>query len=128
MKKFWFSLALLLVTITVSIICVIKVFTTAEKTVNEIEEIKTEVRRENYMMASKKIETLNEHWDKDSDILSIIIHHEALDNVKLSVALMKASMIYPEIEAENFWMESTRAISELESIKETELPNLANVL
>ena len=128
MKKLKFAVGLMLLTIAISIVCLFFITNSAENAEATVKEIQAEVLDKNYVKATNKIKELDEKWNKTSDTLSVIIHHQALDRVKQSIKLMENFLDGPSPELSDFWAESTRALAEIEDIKTTEMPTVANLL
>ena len=75
MKKIRYVVILILSSITLCCLCLYHTFQVCENMKNQIEEIRSMVisGRKNY--AKESINNLDEYWQKNQFLLSMIIHH-----------------------------------------------------
>jgi len=97
----------------------------AETSVNKIQTLMLDNK---YNSALEEANTLCEFWENNHDILSMILHHEMLEEIEESLSVIKSSLEHPDEENVNFWLESTRSLEKIKNLKDTEEPSFANVL
>lgn len=97
----------------------------AETSVNKIQTL---MLNNKHTSALEEANTLCEFWENNHDILSMILHHEMLEEIEESLSVIKSSLEHPDEENVNFWLESTRSLEKIKNLKDTEEPSLANVL
>ncbi len=96
----------------------------AEESVNKIQTLMT---KNQYNSALEETNSLYEFLENNYCMLSMILHHEMLEEIQESVAVIKASLEHPDEEDVNFWLETSRSLEKIKNLKETEEPSFANV-
>ena len=96
----------------------------AEESVTKIQTLMTQNQ---YNSALEETNSLYEFLENNYCILSMILHHEMLEEIQESVAVIKASLEHPDEEDVNFWLETSRSLEKIKNLKETEEPSFANV-
>ena len=128
MKKIRYVVILILSSITLCCLCLYHTFQVCENMKNQIEEIRSMVisGRKNY--AKESINNLDEYWQKNQFLLSMIIHHRELSEIEKSIKLMQTNIITNPDDASGFWESSTVALTETENLEKIEIPSAENIL
>ncbi len=92
-----------------------------------VSKIQMHVLESQYNSALKEASILCEFWKNNHDFLSMILHHEMLEEIEESIAVIKSSLEHPDEENINFWLEATRSLEKVKNLKDTEVPSFANV-
>ena len=128
MRKVWTVViltALMIGTCCFFLFYVINVSDQASAAINKIQE---DVSSGQYESAQKGSEQLDEYWKSQHTMLSIILHHEILEEIEESIALLSTTLQQPEEELSEFWFESTRTLVRIANLRDLEIPNVANIL
>lgn len=126
MKRIYIALFLMALTLTASMFELRFIGRQADSTMNRIDEIDALVGGEDYEQAIKKCKTLEQDWSKTSENIDIMLIHDYVDSIGLSITKMRSN-------AENqnavmYFSESASAKKALASIKGSEYPNFENIL
>ena len=68
---------------------------------------------------------LSKLWSEKISILAIFIQHEMLDDIEQSIAIIKNSI--DQDDEETFQIETTRAIVQIQNLRDTEFPYIENI-
>ncbi len=128
MKKFIITTVLALLSIAVCVLCATYVSSVASKAQEYVEQIELSVTNQQYRAALGQTNELNNFWEENHDKLSMILHHEMLEDIEESIALMKTSLEHPEEENTDFWQQATSSLTKIKNLQDTESPSLANIL
>lgn len=101
---------------------------TATKAGEYIDQIQTCISNQQYQLALSKTNELNKFWNTSYIILSIILHHERLEEIEESIAVIKSFLEHPTEEDTDCWLEITRSITKIKNLKDTEKPSLSNIM
>lgn len=83
--------------------------------------------KNNYIQDAVELgDELSKLWQNNNVLLSIFIQHESLENIEQTIELINTSI--KKSEESDFWMESSRAIIQLQNLCETEFPSIGNIL
>ncbi len=128
MKKIRYVVILILSSITLCCLCLYHTSQVCENIKNQIEEIRSMVisGRKNY--AKESINNLDEYWQKNQFLLSMIIHHRELSEIEKSIKLMQTNIIANPDDDSGFWESSTVALTETENLEKIEIPSAENIL
>lgn len=128
MKKIRYVVILILSSITLCCLCLYHTSQVCENMKNQIEEIRSMVLsgRKNY--AKESINNLDEYWQKNQFLLSMIIHHRELSEIEKSIKLMQTNIITNPDDDSGFWESSTVALTETENLEKIEIPSAENIL
>ncbi|MBQ2671958.1 MAG: DUF4363 family protein [Clostridia bacterium] len=129
MKKVLWAGILAVFSVISCIFLMFYIINISDKTVDSIKSIQQDFSTSNFKSAHKKAEKLNDYWEENQHILSIMVHHEMLEEIEQCIALIKTSIdISQEPKNDNFWIESNKATIYLENLREVEIPTLGNIL
>ena len=128
MKKIWSTCALLILAIGVCCFSLFYTIQAADKATETVLDIQKNVSDQNYKEALDKNEKLNEFWKYNHVILSMIVHHEILEGIEETISLMYTALSMPKEEISQFWLESTRVLIRLDSLRDLEIPSIDNIL
>lgn len=128
MKKLILTSGIALLSIVICLVCMVYVNSTAEKAEEYVDQIQSCISRQQYNSALAKTNELNKFWNDNHTILSIILHHERLEEIEESIAVIKSFLEHPTDESTDLWLEITRSITKIKNFKDTEAPSLANIL
>lgn len=129
MKKVLWAGILAVFSVISCIFFMFYIINVSDKTVDSIKSIQQDFSTSNFKSAHKKAEELNDYWEENQHILSIMVHHEMLEEIEQCIALIKTSIdISQEPKNDNFWIESNKATIYLENLREVEIPTLGNIL
>ncbi len=128
MKKFIITIILALLSVAVCVLCATYVDKVACKAKDYVEQIELSVTNQQYRSALGQTNELSNFWEDNHDKLSMILHHEMLEDIEESIALMKASLEHPEEDNSNFWQQATSSLTKIKNLQDTEFPSLANIL
>lgn len=76
--------------------------------------------------AQQQIKLLEEKWTQKQKIISIFIDHEPLSDIDQLLCAMKIDLEQDELD--DFFRESAKMISQLNHLRDTEMPHLYNIL
>ena len=128
MKKLILTSVIAIVSVLICVLSLSYVNTVAQYSENSLKNIQTLVSNSQYKSALQEITELNKYWQDNQDLLSVILHHEILEEIEESLSLIKSSLEYPDNSDNiNFWLESARSLIKINNLKNTEEPSLANI-
>ena len=128
MKKLILTSVIAIVSVLICVLSLSYVNTVAQYSENSLKNIQTLVSNSQYKSALQEITELNKSWHDNQDLLSVILHHEILEEIEESLSLIKSSLEYPDNSDNiNFWLESARSLIKINNLKNTEEPSLANI-
>ena len=128
MKKLILTSVIAIVSVLICVLSLSYVNTVAQYSENSLKNIQTLVSNSQYKSALQEITELNKYWNDNQDLLSVILHHEILEEIEESLSLIKSSLEYPDNSNNiNFWLESARSLIKINNLKNTEEPSLANI-
>lgn len=129
MKKVFWAAILAAFSIISCVLLMFYVINVSDKAMQSVKNIQQDFSASNFTSASKKADDLNNFWEENQNIMSIIVHHEMLEEIEESIALIKTSIDTSEnSKNDNFWMESNKATIYLKNLREVEIPTLGNIL
>ena len=129
MKKVIWAGILAVFSVISCILFMFYIINVSDKAIESIKSIQQDFSASNFKSAHKKAEKLNDYWEENQHILSIMVHHEMLEEIEESIALIKTSIdISQDSKNDNFWVESNKASIYLENLREVEIPTLGNIL
>ena len=126
MKRIYIAIFLLALTIVASVFELRFIGREANGVTQQIEAIDGYMRRSEFNTAIKQCRTLEEKWSKTSENIDIMLIHDYVDSIGLSITKMRAGA-----ETKNavlYFSESASAKKALASIKGSEYPNFENIL
>ncbi len=98
---------------------------TATEYVNNVYQY---VEDEEYNAAKTELNALEEYWDNQSPILSLMIHHEILENIEETIKLVNSALKNTtKDEKIEFEIETSRSLIQLKNLKSTEIPTFDNI-
>ena len=111
MKKLILTSVIAIVSVLICVLSLSYVNTVAQYSENSLKNIQTLVSNSQYKSALQEITELNKYWQDNQDLLSVILHHEILEEIEESLSLIKSSLEYPDNSDNiNFWLESARSL------------------
>lgn len=129
MKKLIWTSILSGVAVIICIVCMFYVMTVSDKAATAVKNIQNSFSNSQFNAAEAEIEELDEFWEGNHTMLSIIIHHDILEEIEESIGLIKSTIKTSEDSNDpDFWMESSSALVELKNLREVEIPTLGNIL
>ena len=129
MKKVLGAAILAIFSIISCILLMFYVINVSDKTMASVQNIQQDFYNSDFKSASEKADNLNDFWEENQNIMSIIVHHEMLEEIEESIALIKTSIDTAEdSKDDNFWIESNKATIHLKNLREVEIPTLGNIL
>ena len=128
MKKIWATIILISLTIGVCCFFLFYVISVSDQASESVYQIQTHVSDKKYKHAQKSVKQLDDFWKSNHTMLSIILHHEILEEIEESIAVLEATLQQPEEEIPQFWLESTRTLVKIANLRDLEIPNVANIL
>lgn len=129
MKKVIGAAALAAFSVVFCVLLMFYVINISDKTTQSIQSIQQDFLASDFKSASKKADELNNFWEKNQKTLSIVVHHEILEEIEESIALIKTSIdMLEDSKNDNFWQESSKATIYLKNLREVEIPSLGNIL
>lgn len=129
MKKLIWTSILSGLAIILCVLCMFYVMAVSDKAANSIKNIQNSFSNSQFNAAEAEIEELDEFWENNHTMLSIIIHHDMLEEIEESIGLIKSAVKTSEDSNDpDFWMESSSALVELKNLREVEIPTLGNIL
>ena len=99
---------------------------TIEYFTQEIKSIEDLIDDEKMEDAYQKALDLNQAWTEKYQLISTFIEHQPLQEIDETFFLM--TTLLAQEQKEDFFSESSRAINELQHLKDTETPSLSNLL
>jgi len=133
MKKLISAFLIAIVSVLVCVLSLSYVNTVAQHAENSLKNIQSLVSNFQYNSALREITELNKYWEDNQDLLSVILHHEILEEIEENLSIIKSSLEYlnnnnsNNIVDINFWLESARSLIKINNLKNTEEPNIANI-
>jgi len=128
MKKLIITSFIAVLSVAICLLCMFYVDSVATKAEKYVENIQISVSNQQYRAALGQINELSNFWGQNHDMLSMILHHEMLEEIEEAIALVKSSLEHPDEENVNFWTQITSSLIKIQNLKETESPSLANIL
>ena len=128
MKKIRYVVILLLASLTLCGFCLYYTSEVCANTKNQIEEIRSTVISGRKNHAKESINALNEYWQKNQFLLSMVIHHNELSEIEKSIKLMQINITTSPDDDSDFWANSTIALTEIESLERIEFPSVENII
>ncbi len=125
-KRIYISLTIILIVVTASAVQLGFISGKADTFISTIEQIDKQMQKSNFNEAITLCNNMEDKWFESADLIDMLLIHDYVDEIGSSISKMRAY-------AENgssalYFAESTSAKKELTSIKESEYPNLENVL
>lgn len=128
MKKVVISIGIAFLSIIICLISMFYVDSTAKKAENYVDQIQTSISNQQYNIALDETNELNKFWNDNHTMLSIILHHERIEEIEESIALIKSFLEHPSEENTDCWLEITRSMTKIKNLKDTEKPSLGNIM
>lgn len=129
MKKVLLSTLLAIVAILISGSCIFYVISVSDKATMYVEKIKSNAENDDFEHVITNINQLSNFWESNHTLLSIILHHEILENIEESIAVIKSSAeTQPQAENSDFQMEIEKLSIRLKNFREVEIPSIGNIL
>lgn len=128
MKKVIISIGIAFLSIIICVVSMIYVDSTAKNAEKYIDQIQTCISNQQYKLALSKTDEFERFWDNNHTMLSIILHHERLEEIEESIALIKSFLEHPAEENTDCWLEITRSMTKIKNLKDTEKPSLGNIM
>lgn len=129
MKKLIWTSILSGVAVIICVVCMFYVMIVSDKAVASVKNIQNSFSAAQFNAAEAEIEELDEFWESNHTMLSIIIHHDILEEIEESIGLIKSTIKTSEDSNDpDFWLESSSALVELKNLREVEIPTLGNIL
>lgn len=99
--------------------------TSSQKLVQSIEQMDKYLDKQDWVQADSQVQVLKEAWDETKDIWSVLVHHQEIDTIDISIMRLKEY-----VQANNSVL-SAGELSSLrllfEHISDTEALNLKNI-
>ncbi len=128
MKKIRYVVILLLASLTLCGFCLYCTSEVCANTKNQIEELRSTVISGHKNHAKESINALDEYWQKNQFLLSMVIHHNELSEIEKSIKLMQINITTSPDDDSDFWNNSTIALTEIESLARIEIPSVENII
>ena len=126
MKRLIISLSLFIIILIGCIVEIVFLNDTINVLNQEIEETVKEVNDNDIESAIDLNENVYEKWQEKQVFISTFIDHSKLEQIDQNLLRMKTNLIEDQIE--DFHVDSELAKSELNSLKDLELPLIQNIL
>ena len=133
MKKLVSAFLIAIVSVLICVLSLSYVNTVAQHSEDSLKNIQNLVSNFQYNSALREITELNKYWEDNQDLLSVILHHETLEEIEENLNIIKYSLEYlnnndsNNIVNINFWLESARSLIKINNLKNTEEPSVANI-
>lgn len=129
MKKVIWATILAAFSVISCVLLMFYIINVSDKAIGAVQNIQQDFSISNFKSASKKADDLNNFWEENQNLMSIVVHHEMLEEIEQSIALIKTSIdTSKDSKNDNFWMESNKAVIYLKNLREVEIPTLGNIL
>lgn len=128
MKKVVISIIIAILSIAICLVSMFYVDSTAKNAEKYIDQIQTCISNQQYKLALSKTDEFERFWNDNQTMLSIILHHERLEEIKESIAIIKSFLQHPAEEDTDCWLEITRSMTKIKNLKDTEKPSLGNIM
>lgn len=129
MKKVIWATILAAFSVISCVLLMFYIINVSDKAIGAVQNIQQDFSTSNFKSASKKADDLNNFWEENQNLMSIVVHHEMLEEIEQSIALIKTSIdTSKDSKNDNFWMESNKAVIYLKNLREVEIPTLGNIL
>ncbi len=129
MKKLVWTSILSGFAVVLCVLCMFYVMTISDKAAASVKNIQNSFSNSQFNAAEAEAEELDEFWENNHTMLSIIIHHDMLEEIEESISLIKSTVKTSEDSNDpDFWLESSSALVELKNLREVEIPTLGNIL
>ena len=129
MKKVIWATILATFSVISCVLLMFYIINVSDKAIGAVQNIQQDFSISNFKSASKKADDLNNFWEENQNLMSIVVHHEMLEEIEQSIALIKTSIdTSKDSKNDNFWMESNKAVIYLKNLREVEIPTLGNIL
>ena len=128
MKKVVISIIIAILSIAICLVSMFYVDSTAKNAEKYIDQIQTCISNQQYKLALSKTDEFERFWNDNQTMLSIILHHERLEEIEESIAIIKSFLQHPTEEDTDCWLEITRSMTKIKNLKDTEKPSLGNIM
>ena len=129
MKKLIWTSILSGVAVIICVVCMFYVMIVSDKAVESVKNIQNSFSNSQFNAAKAQVDELDEFWEYNHTMLSIVIHHDILEEIEESIGLIKSTIKTSEDSNDpDFWLESSSALVELKNLREVEIPTLGNIL
>ncbi|MDO4476762.1 MAG: DUF4363 family protein [Clostridia bacterium] len=129
MKKLIWTSILSGFAVVLCVLCMFYVMIVSDKAATAVKNIQNSFSNSQFKAAAAEVEELDEFWESNHTMLSIIIHHDMLEEIEESISLIKSTVKTSEDSNDpDFWLESSSALIELKNLREVEIPTLGNIL
>ena len=129
MKKLIWTSILSGFAVVLCVLCMFYVMIVSDKAAAAVKNIQNSFSNSQFKAAAAEVEELDEFWESNHTMLSIIIHHDMLEEIEESISLIKSTVKTSEDSNDpDFWLESSSALVELKNLREVEIPTLGNIL
>ncbi len=129
MKKLIWTSILSGLAVIICVLCMFYVMIVSDKAAASVKNIQNSFSTSQFNAAEAEVEELDEFWENNHTMLSIIIHHDILEEIEESISLIKSTIKTTDDSNDpDFWMESSSALVELKNLREVEIPTLGNIL
>ena len=127
MKRFYYSIALLLLCITWGIVDMKSIEFTSDKCLSEIQQIDTEVDSNKFHNALKICKRTNKNFSKLNDnLLFYYFNYTILESIENDLAIMEQTLKNKDVK--NYSIISAKTKKQLRTIKDEELLKIQNIL
>lgn len=126
MKRLVVTLSLFIIILTICIAETIFLNNTVSSFTHDIKDAVQETTDENIESAINLSEDISKRWQESQKFISTFIVHTRLEQIDQSLLSMKTNLSNDQIE--DFYVDSKIAISQLNHLRDTELPLINNIL
>jgi hypothetical protein len=89
----------------------------SKKYVSRAKECMTENQ---YKAALNEVSSFEDYWEENQSFLAMILHHEMLEEIGESIAIMKSSLQHSDEEFTDFWNEFASVNKKIDNLKKCE--------
>lgn len=128
MKKLVITIFVAILSIGICFVCNIYVVNSANESEKYLNNITTCLEKSNYKEALQQASNFEEFWQDKTYILSMILHHEILDEIEKSIMLIKTFLNQNAISESDLYEEITCVSTKIKKLRESEILSLENIL
>ena len=128
MKKLVITIFVAILSIGICLLSSTYVVNSADESEKYINNINYYREENNYNEALQEAANFEKFWQEKDYFLSMILHHQVLDEIEESIMLIKTFLNQGEEGETDLHGEITTVSTKIKKLKESEMPSLENIL
>lgn len=128
MKKLVITIFVAILSIVICLICNFYVVNSADESEKYINKITQHLYENDYKKAIQETNHLENFWQDKNYFLSMILHHQILDEIEESIMLIKTFLNQGQEGKTDLYGEITSVSTKIKKLRESEMLSLENIL